>query len=123
MNIPISDSGDRPAGDGKHCFYCRAPLGEHKDDCVCVLRSVVVQIETTVVLSCPRSWDWEQLEFYQQGNSSCMSNVFAMLARTCPCERTKFKVLREATQEDHENYKLIKLCEPNCDMEDEDEQG
>ena len=94
-----------------HCFYCHELLGHHKDDCVCVRRTVVIEMRAKMVVSMPRSWTEEDILFQLNESSHCSSNEIRQLyeesireENLCnTCSRTEFLFIREAYAEDHEN--------------------
>lgn len=109
MNLPITDNGIRPAGNKTHCFYCGEKKGKHKDDCVCVKRTVVLEMTIKYIVSIPKSWDQDMIEFHRNESSYCTSNDIDIIKEssdnaeegTCnTCFRTSVKFIREATQED-----------------------
>jgi hypothetical protein len=94
-----------------HCFYCRSLLGEHKPDCVCVKRTVVIEMKAKMVLSVPRSWTEDDILFHLNESSHCASNEIRQLyeesiaeENVCNvCSRTEFSFVQEASLQDHEN--------------------
>lgn len=118
MDIPVTDDGIRPAGSPTHCLYCSSPKGQHKDDCVCVSRTVVVEMTVRYVIEVPRSWSEDDILFSRNESSRCASNDVAMLGLEaeleCFCKRSEVEFLREATEEDHDalGYNARKQAEP-----------
>ena len=115
MNLPITDNGVRPAGKNDECFYCRSPVGQHTDECVCVERSVVIKATIEYVVKVPRSWDVDLIEFQRNESSWCADNDLEDLAALvagdrCACSSMSFKFEREATEDDHES--LLDLSKP-----------
>ena len=112
-NWEVKDYGIRPAGSPNHCFYCSAVKGdEHKVDCVIRSRTIVMKMEVEMVLKVPEDWDKKQCEFHRNEGSWCSSNIIDELKRMdnelgCLCENTKFKFLREATEEDEKSLKVF----------------
>jgi hypothetical protein len=108
MNIPVTDNGQRPAvGAVDHCLYCKAPLGTHKVDCVCLQRTVVLEMTVRYIGTVPRSWEESQILFSRNEGTRCKSNDIDQIAAesaagACPCMRAEIKLIREATEDDHE---------------------
>jgi len=96
------ENGPRPAGRPDECFYCKQPVGEdHKADCVCRQRTVVVRFTVEAVIRLPGFWDEEQIRFRYNGSSWCASNLVEILAEPkCLCPFTTAEFVREATAED-----------------------
>lgn len=108
MNLPIIDDGVRPAGDPNKCFYCGSPKGQaHTTECVCLQRSVVVTLTLDYVVSVPRYWTKDDVEFHRNESSWCTNNFIGELGAIedtghCLCQQAKFTFVREATEVDHE---------------------
>ena len=120
MNLPTTqEDGIRPHPSNwtknpeqaeTHCFYCREPVPEHKPDCVCMRRTIVVKFEAQMVITVPQSWSEEDIKFHFGGSSHCLSNELDQLHEEANriegicqiCSRSKVTYLREATAEDHE---------------------
>jgi hypothetical protein len=105
------DRGPRPAGPPDECFYCLQPVGErHKGDCIIRERTVVLRMTVELVVRVPEEWDHDMIEFHRNESSWCSGNVVSELKRKeCLCRETKFQYLREATQEEDEEWGLTHL--------------
>jgi hypothetical protein len=107
MNIPVTDSGERPVGKPGFCFYCGQPAGDHAPACVCLERTVVIRATIEYVVSVPRSWTTDDIEAHRNEGSWCANNDFDGLAEWvessngCLCSAS-FKFVREANVSDHE---------------------
>lgn len=107
------------------CFYCSAPLGgEHKSDCVCRIRSVVIRATVEFVYEVPQNWDADSIEFNLNDGSRCCGNTVKWLSRLqdcmnddnrpdienhpngCWCEKIEHEYVREATAEDEQYFAL-----------------
>jgi hypothetical protein len=112
MNLAKTDivkaADVRPARPDGTCFYCRQPLGsEHKPDCVIASRTVVLKAQMEVVVSVPRDWTAEQIEFHRNDSSWCGDNLLREMGAWaasdkdhCACATLKMSFVREATAED-----------------------
>lgn len=101
MNLPIDDDGVRPAGKQNECFYCQSPKGQHKDDCVCVKRTVVLRMTVDYVIEVPRSWSAQEIEDHRNLGSFCLTNdIWKIAEEDCHCGRAEVSFVREATAED-----------------------
>lgn len=109
----VKDYGIRPAGSDYECFYCGVKKGnQHKEGCVIRKRTVVVKMEIEIVLDVPEDWDENFINFHKNESSWCASNIISELQRMdektgCLCEFTEFKYLREASEEDEENFQVF----------------
>ncbi len=112
MDLPITDSGERPAGKVGECFYCKAPVGRHEDDCVCVKKSVVIRMTIEYLVAVPRFWNEHDIEFHRNEGSWCADNDLEALVEwcdkqpnpgPCSCGAATFAFVRDATPEDHES--------------------
>ncbi len=118
-NWEVTEDSIRPAGNKDECFYCHSKIGEqHKPDCVIRNRTVLVKVSFEVLLDVPESWDSNSIEFMYSGEGSyCGDNVLDILERQaeragCLCDVIETKYIREATEEDEEEFKFfVKDCE------------
>lgn len=108
------DKGIRPAGLQEKCFYCRAEKGtQHRDGCTMRVRTVVVRATFEYIRKVPENWDAHLIEFHLNESSSCADNILADISeqaerrRGCACGMQKGTYLREATEEDEENFKTF----------------
>lgn len=92
------------------CMYCKSPMdASHKEDCVCLLRSVVVAVTVQMVVTFPRIFSADDIEFSMNGSSSCADNLIEDLiaafkrkpSEGCFCARTTSVYVREASEADH----------------------
>lgn len=108
--VTVADA--RPAGKPDECFYCNQPIGEqHTPECVCRKRTVMIRISYDLLIDLPVSWTKEDIEHYGNESSNCGDNQLRMLVEQaarvgCACHFQKWKVLREATKEDHLKFKF-----------------
>src|SRR5208283_2580480 len=102
---------DEPEKRETHCFYCREPLDAdtHKPDCVCVKRTVVLEMKIKYVVEVPRSWDVDMINFHRNESSFCSNNDIDTIVRQlkqhknrCICFRSETSFVREATEQDHD---------------------
>jgi len=110
----VGDFGVRPAGLPDRCFYCGELIGgQHKDDCVILQRSVVVEVKVTMVRMVPASWTQEQIDFHL-GNT-CSDNLIRDAEQLrlrndavgCTCGMVEATYIREATAEDEDRSMLF----------------
>lgn len=122
MNLRDTDivepEDERPARRDGTCFYCAARIGiPHDIGCVIVSRTVVMKVEIDVVISVPRAWSVEDIEFRHGESSWCADNMLTDLGEwaeredhPCACDALTATFEREATAEDHN--RLPVLVEP-----------
>lgn len=116
MNLPTPPEAgkrDHPSNGPNaktHCFYCRQLLGQHADDCVCVTRSVVVELKIRYIVEVPQDRSAEDIESHRNLGSFCLANDIHQLEEEANlepglcniCSRAEVRYVREATEEDHE---------------------
>ena len=117
--IVTLENGPRPAGKPNRCFYCAQPIGsEHKADCVCRVKVVMVKVEMTIPRVVPISWDRGMVDFHLEGSSWCADNIVGDLQRyldakgdeaPCMCHQFTGEYIREATADDLRGVDLMKL--------------
>lgn len=109
MDLPITDDGIRPKGEQEKCFYCDAQKGEHAPDCVCVQRSVVMEVTVRYVAPEPRASTAEFIEEMRNEGSWCVSNAINHLAAldSCLCTVASLRFVREATPKDHQVLPVV----------------
>lgn len=120
MNLPTPlKAGYRPNSGydlaETNCLYCKQLLGHHAEDCICVTRTVVVEMTVQYVVEVPRKNTVEEIEFYRGGSSFCLGNDIHQLEQEairnkgiCTiCHRAKVRYLREASKEDHESMAFM----------------
>lgn len=102
-----------PAGRPGECFWCRAKMGEpHKHECS--TQNVPVEVEITIrgVITVPRSWDRDMIEFHMNESSNCLDNQIEEIiggelgGDACTCEAGEGRYIRhvsivEAEREKH----------------------
>lgn len=124
MNLPITDTGERPVGKQGFCFYCGQPVGSlHTRHCVIPKRAVVVTRTIQYIIDIPRNWTARDIEFSRNESSSCANNDLHALCEVskiekggccCSCLTSHTVYDREATE-----YEVIHLprtfsfCEQN----------
>jgi len=102
MSFTVTEAAMRPASSERSCFYCHRPIGEsHADDCVLVIKRVVVRAVIEYEVSVPASWDAEQIEFHRNDGSWCANNMIGELEALserdgCVCSAVGFEWLRDA---------------------------
>jgi len=112
-NWIVTNYSVRPAGKSDECFYCKKKLGEeHALDCVIRSRTVIVDFTIRMVTHEPENWDKEQIEFHYNEGSWCSDNFLDDLERRskkmgCSCDITDAKFVREATEEDENNFGTV----------------
>jgi hypothetical protein len=112
MDLPITDSGIRPAGTTDKCFYCGWKVSQfgiyHAPDCVLVRKSIVLRMAIDYVVEVPQSWTEEDITFFYNESTHCADNEFNQIAdeiegdEHCLCHRSTNTYLRDATEADHE---------------------
>lgn len=100
-NKVTKENGPRPAGKSDECFYCHNKLGEdHKKDCVCRRKTVVMEYTFKLVIEMPQSFTPYDIEFNRNDGSWCASNAIEELKEMtkdgCLCNVFKAKYLGEA---------------------------
>lgn len=120
-NWHIVAKGDlRPAGDGKHCFYCSKPLGaEHEQDCV--IRRHAGYILVTIRKNATGEertyrhdmrWEAEGDQYmWSEGNYSCDCNRYLFFQRAhdedeedFECGDTAYTVVKIVTDDGAQVY-------------------
>lgn len=119
-NLVTPENGPRPAGKPDRCFYCQEPIGaEHKPDCVCRRKVVIVEVTVTFPRVMPQDWDAEINEFHMNESSSCQNNLIdfdldryreACGDGFCLCGLIQGRHLRDATPQDLEDVDLNVLA-------------
>ena len=129
MIVPNTDTGVRPAGPQDRCFYCSSPIGEHKPDCVCLTRTVVLELKIRIVVEVPRNWDRHDIEFLYNESSHCIGNELKKIAKAvkdvpvsddpdetvfvspngCGCGCTEVIYLSEAEEKNNKAIDLTKV--------------
>ena len=112
----VGKYGVRPAGKPDECFYCGAKVGEqHKANCVIREKTIVTRMTIDFVDSVPESWDEDLIDFHYNDSSWCATNVLHRLEERsnfhCLCDVASFEYLRDATEEDEENWGVVKVNE------------
>ncbi len=107
----------RPFGKQDECFYCHSKIGtEHKKDCVIRERIIKLRMTTDIVIDVPEFWDEEQINFHFNESSCCVSNILDKLEERdenhrCLCDCTSFEYIGEATEEDENEWGIVKVKE------------
>ena len=112
----VGKYGVRPAGKPDECFYCGAKVGEqHKPNCVIRKKTIVTRMTIDFVDSVPENWDKDVIDFHYNDSSWCASNILNRLEERsnfhCLCDVASFEYLRDATEEDEENWGVVKVNE------------
>lgn len=108
-NWIVTEKSVRPAGRPDECFYCNQKIGsEHKKDCVIRSKTVVVDFTIRTVMAVPEFWDEEFINFRLNERSWCVDNILPILEKksehSCLCMHTESKFIREATEDDEEDW-------------------
>jgi hypothetical protein len=72
-------------------------------------RTVIVEYKIEVLLEVPEDWDKDMIEFHRNEGSWCASNIIEELRRLderagCLCRLLECSFLREASEQDEQNY-------------------
>ena len=94
------------------CFYCTGELGnEHDAGCVVIDRPIKVRVTIDLVMTEPRSWSKEEIEYHLNESSWCADNIQYHIRRQigkgCLCEIAEFECLGDATLEEAVAANLI----------------
>lgn len=107
------ENGPRPAGQADECFYCKQKIGaDHKPDCVCRKKTVVVRLELEIAIAVPEDWDTRDIEFFY-GEKWCASNLVHLLEHfkgrdRCLCPYLAGATyLRDATEEEEADFNTL----------------
>lgn len=124
----VRPEDERPARRDGTCFYCSQPIGgRHNPDCVIVSKTIVVKATIDLVVSVPRNWTPEHIDFHYNESSWCADNLFVAIGKwaserdeddevtlvgempgcACGCHATDVAFVREATDEDHDTLPVI----------------
>ena len=125
MKLKNTDEGRRPVSDKDECFYCHVSRGHH-EGCVLIKKSVVVTMTTEFVVEVPRDWTRHDIEFQRNEGNRCSDGDIRALADLiekndtlqsdpktmdqvgpCHCRGSHYRVVRDATQEDHESLPCL----------------
>lgn len=98
----VGPSAARPVGKLEVCFYCNQPIGgEHKPDCVCVVRKIRVRVSVEMDIWRPASWKEGDVGFDLEGSSWCATNIIDELQEYadskepgCLCSDFDFEILQ-----------------------------
>ena len=125
MKLPVSATAGlrphpsnwtkEPEKANTHCLYCKQPVPNHAEDCIVPDRTVVVELKIRMVVRMPQSFDVDSINFAMNGSSACSQRYIDQLYKEghqeenlCSvCHRMEMEYMREATQEDHEQYHYI----------------
>ena len=102
MSFMVTEFAQRPARMDGTCFYCHQPIGsKHNDDCVLVMKTVVIRMTVVYEVDVPNHWDEDSIEFHRNESSWCASNAIRELDERfgggdeCMCCRAEFEFVRE----------------------------
>ena len=112
----VGEYSVRPAGKPDECYYCGAKVGEqHKPNCTIRKKTIVARLTIDFVDSVPENWDKDIIDFHYNDSSWCASNIVNRLEERsnfrCLCDVASFEYLRDATEEDEENWGVVKVNE------------
>lgn len=111
----VKKSDLRPAGDGEHCFYCGASVGEeHKKECVMREKTVTIRFSIDLVTLVPEDWDKNMIDFRYNESSWCANNLIDELKKVkkatgCLCPIVKAKVINMNTSGEASKFQGIDL--------------
>ena len=110
----VDEYSVRPAGKPDECYYCGVKIGEqHKPNCVIRKKTIVTRLTIDFVDSVPENWDKDVIDFHYNDSSWCASNILDKLEERnnfrCLCDVASFEYLRDATEEDEENWGVVKV--------------
>ena len=122
MNIGqdiVKPEDERPVRRDGTCFYCNRPIGQaHKPGCVILQRTIVVEATIKCVVSIPRDWDQQMIQFHFNEGSWCADNMMRWMGDweqakgdegLCSCAAVAVEYIREATPADHDAIPVIGL--------------
>lgn len=105
--VTEEDTRAKGAGVPEKCFYCKGKFGaEHDADCVCLQRPVKIRLTIELIITQPRDWQKDMIEFHMNESSWCMDNIMEDLARyadsddRCLCPISNVEYIGEATLEE-----------------------
>ena len=116
-NWPVGDYAIRPMGKPDTCFYCGAKIGEeHNQGCVIRERTIKVRMTLEFVVDVPEHWNEDTINFRYNESSWCASNILNKLQYRdenfrCLCDCATFEYIGEATEEDEEDWGVVKVKE------------
>jgi len=117
-NWVVGDYGIRPLGDPNHCFYCGQRIGEnHKEGCAIREKTVVLDCTIRIVMDVPEFWDVDQIEFHYNDGSWCADNLLNFIQNRnsntgrCLCDCTTVKYVRDATNDDEDDWGDVRVLE------------
>lgn len=117
------ENGPRPAGRPDYCFYCNEPIGnDHRPDCVCRKRTIVLELKTEVVIDVPEHWHESMIDFYYNESSHCTDNLLQLLVKRysltgdgepgpypCSCGNSECRYVGEASEQDDQEWELTEI--------------
>ena len=109
--VTAENGGTSCEEEGKCCACDQAIGSEHCEDCVTRTRTVVLRYSFDVVVEVCESWDSDLIEAQRNG-SWCADNAVEeldLLKHGCWCSGFYAKYVREATEEDEEQFVLPSL--------------
>lgn len=102
-------------GNTEKCTYCNSKENEEHDmDCVQRKRTVIIEMKINIAIEVPEHWGEEMINFHKNESSWCADNILDDLKRMrrydgCLCSQAEFKYINEASESEHNHYKLFKL--------------
>ena len=103
MKFKVTKKAQRPARMDGSCFYCGEKIGDyHKDNCVLVIKNVIVKATIEYEINVPSDWTKETIEFQRNEGSWCSSNIIEELKKVdekegCLCRRVEFEYLKDTS--------------------------
>lgn len=97
----VTSLAKRPASNAERCFYCHEAIGDHHlEDCVLVIKKVLVRVVVEYEMDMPANWDKNQVEFRLNESSYCASNLLDDLKEFekengCLCAFVHYEYLRD----------------------------
>jgi hypothetical protein len=92
---------------------------EHKADCVCRVKVVMVEVTMTIPRVVPASWGADSVDFQLNESSWCANNIENDIGRyraamgddaPCMCGAFHGKFMRDATEEDLQGVDVVQLA-------------
>jgi hypothetical protein len=108
LKLTVNDNGVRPAGKPDECFYCHEKVGNHKNDCVCVEKAIIIELKVKLIVTVPNYWNTSNIEFKYNGSSHCLGNEIKQLfqenekieSECFTCHRSSVEFIGDASIED-----------------------
>lgn len=102
--LTVTSKAERARKNG-HCLYCQQPVGgEHKPDCVTVVKRVRIRMIVEYEVEVPAAWDKDMIEFHRNDGSWCTDNAISELEALsekegCLCNAARFEHVADVSGE------------------------